>query len=169
MIQQQFIAITRLDGSLSIMGFLTEGRGSVLPVGASWKDEAGGWFTRPATDENITLEIARAIPEGVTSWRRISPAELPSDREFRNAWRDEGAAIGHDMAKARELRLAKLRRERVGQLEQLDRDWMRAMGQKRSADADDIEAQRQALRDMPTRVQPLLDAAQTVEELKAVQ
>lgn len=50
-------------------------------------------------------------------------------------------------------------------LDLLDREWMRSVGQGKKADADEIEARRQTLRDLPATLDT--DSAATIDELKA--
>jgi hypothetical protein len=126
-------------------------------------------WTREATDAAIGTEIMRSIfDHAPVSWRRINKNEIPVDREFRDAWVDGGAAIVHNMSKARFLFMTRFRQERGLKLEQLDKDWMRWQGQRRSAEADSIEAQRQTLRDLPATVQPAVDQAQSIADLRAI-
>ncbi len=174
MMEQQFIkvAITLDSGQLSIMSFCVVGRGSILPDGAVWVEGAQGMWTRPPSQENLFSEVSRAFsdPNGPqpVKFRVISDSELPTDRDYRNALRDTGTGIEHDMPKARALHLNKLRNARTMQLEQLDRDWMRATAKGDADIAAAIEEQRQRLRDMPQAVRPRLDAAQSVQQLKEV-
>lgn len=83
MMDIQFIAITMTDGSLGIMQFVTD-------------DDAG--VIRDATDDAINAEIAKGdLPSA--SWRRIAPADIPTDRTYRDAWVDNGTAIVIDPTK----------------------------------------------------------------------
>lgn len=159
------------DGSVTVMQFLTEGRGNVLPVGARWGNEAAGIWLRDATPENVGPEVMRTFVGGPQplSYRIMAANEVLPDRYFRDAWADDGTMLGVDMARARVLHLARLRARRDEELVRLDRDWMRAQGQGRPPEAAAIEAQRQALRDLPTRVAPLIAAAATPAELKLVE
>ncbi len=77
----QLIAITRADGSLAIMHFVTKAE-----------------FIRVATDEAINAEIAKAGIRA-TSWRRITLRDLPTNRIDRDAWIDTGSAIMIDPAR----------------------------------------------------------------------
>jgi hypothetical protein len=164
----QKIAIARADGTIAVMDFVTVGRGDVLPFGAQWADRAEGWWMREATPENIEQEIGRSgsYLGQVTGHRKISDADIPADRTFRGAWRDRGGKLEVDMPVAREIHRDHLRVARSVKLMQLDGEWMKATGQKKDGDADAIEAQRKALRDMPS--DPRIEAATTPEELKAV-
>jgi len=164
------IAITREDGSLSIMEYLVLGRGSMLPEGAEWFDQKAGVWSRRATDELIEKEIARACTDGVhgaaIGWRVIrNLAEVPKDRTYRNAWVDTGKRVEHDMPKAREIHRQHIRKRRAAVLRELDGQWMRAVGRKQRVpdEAERIEAERQKWRDMPN--DPRIDQAQSVEEL----
>lgn len=160
------IAITMQDGSLQIMTFVVNGRGSTLPEGAVWSNTPGYWVREPK-DDIVASEVAKAcVGQVVRTWRRMDRSELPTyDRTYRNAWVDDGAKIVHDMARAREVQRDRIRTYRHLQFEELDAQWMKAMGQKDQLSADAVEAQRQALRDMPA--DPRIDAAVTVDDLKA--
>jgi len=164
-IEQTLIAIRMNDGRVSIMTFLTRGRGSVLPRGARWI--ADGWWERDPTRGAIEREIAAALPAGsVTSWRLAEARDFPSDRSFRDAWRDTGAGIEHDMTHAREIHRNRLRAARKARLAELDGQWMRAFARGTAEESATIEAERQRLRDAPA--DPRIDAAQTVEDLKEI-
>jgi hypothetical protein len=78
----QLIAITKADGSLAVMQFVThQERHGADP----------GWY-REATPENVEAEIAKAGLACVR-WRLIQPKDLPVSREHRAYWRDTGSAI----------------------------------------------------------------------------
>lgn len=149
------------------MGFFTVGRGSSLPYGAEWIEGNAGWWRREPSDANVFHEISRAFPDA-TGYRRLLPGELPTDRSYRDAWRDDGKKIHHHMPKAREIHLGRLRRQRGEVLAELDKKWMIAMGADDKHAAKAIEAKRQALRDMPVTKAPALEAAQTTEDLKTI-
>lgn len=163
----QFVAIKMEDGSLAIMQFNT----SIVQGGVEW--------LREATDENIQAEINKTFSSvnrdgevtwnvAVTSWRRISKEDIPTTREFRNAWKDTGSAIEHDMVKCRGIHLGHLRAERAKLLPELDVQWMRAFSTGNTISAAVVEAKRQALRDMPQTFSANIQAAATVDALKAI-
>lgn len=169
------IAVALSDSTLAITSFLTVGRGSMLPSGAHWLDKSAGTWRREPTAQNIEDELARVFPgvalngdalATVLTWRVVAESDLP-DREYRDAWTDTGAAIGHDMGKAREMKRAFVRHARATAIVKLDGEWMKATGQDNKRAAADAEAKRQQWRDAPA--DPRIDAAQTIEELKAVQ
>jgi hypothetical protein len=147
-------------------------RSVTLPYGAQWVPDMPGYWTREATDANIIAEIAKACPPmaaaGIplpqcVSFKVITQEDIPKSREFRDAWEHDGTTIVHNMEKARQIHMVHLRQARVDALGALDMAWMQAIGQKDSTVADAIEAQRQALRDLPNTVP--VETAQTVKEL----
>lgn len=167
--QQEFVAITLDDGQTAVMGFITLGRGSVLPYGATWFDQDQGWWAREASPENIAHEIARTFhhagPKPVQH-RRIALTDVPPDRTYRNALHDPGnGSLGHDMPRARAIHMRRVREARDRKLGQLDRDWMKHAGRGEQQLAQSVEGKRQQLRDLPATID--LESASTVEELKA--
>jgi hypothetical protein len=145
------------------------------------------WATygREPTDEAINYECMRLDyawtnrfdeygqplpPEpGMVSWRRISDAEhqmFNQDRIYRDALEDAGGKIQHNMTKAKELHRAHLRHVNGDKFMALDRQWVDAMAANKRPEADAVEAKRKAMRDRVN--DPAIDAAKTIEELKAV-
>jgi hypothetical protein len=161
------VAITQADDSVAIMTFVTLGRGDVLPEGAEWADKAEAAWMREPTETNLQREVDRTagLARPIKGFRRIDEIEVPTDRTFRNAWKDTGM-IEVDMLKARELLLEKLRIARTQKLSELDADWMKATGQGDKAEAEKVEAERQKLRDLPETVG--VELAETPEDLKAL-
>lgn len=166
--KQQLVAIKRADGSVSLMAFITRGRGSILPSDAVWIEGLAGWWARAATPRSVEAEVQKACVDNVhgpaLGWRLLKDGEAPTDRAFRDAWTDTGTQIVHDMEKAREILRNRLRGERAPMLQELDVEWMRAL--EVGGDVSAITAQKQALRDITD--DPRIDAAQTVDELKKV-
>lgn len=96
---------------------------------------------------------------------RLPPGtKLPTHR-FRGSWRWSGSSVQVDMPLARVQRMAEIRAERDSRFPTLDAEWMRATGQKKTAEADAIEVKRQTLRDIPAKVN--LSTLSTPEDLEA--
>jgi hypothetical protein len=152
------IAVSCADGTVTILRYvIREMQGGVVRV------------ERTPTDEDISREVSRAsacfdrekLP---VTWARIAEHQIPTDRTYRNAWRLRDGEIVTDMDHARRLHLDAIRHARARVLEQLDRDWMRAMGQGKTDEASKLERQRQTLRDLPETLR--LEDARTTDELK---
>lgn len=151
--EQPIIAVICDDGSVKVVCLMFE------PDPVRVQQEIEKIFSNPSYTERPV------------SWRFISASDLPEklgDRPFRAALRDDGQKFTHDMPTARAICLDRLRAARTGKLSCLDRDWMRASGQKNTAEADRVEAKRQALRAFPETIAPVLAAAQDIEALKAI-
>lgn len=106
--------------------------------------------------------IERSVPSDAVGVRIVEHTEIPSDRYFRNAWKDTGSALTVDMPKAREVHRDRLRQIRKPKLEALDVEALRSLTN--ATKLAEIEAKKQALRDA-TAYAPI-DAATTPEALK---
>lgn len=159
------IAVERTDGGVSILSFMTVGRGNVLPSGAQWIDLGNGTWSRNPSDEAVAEEVARAVPDAM-AWHRILDDDVPTDRTFRDALVVKNGALTHDIPKAREIVRMDIRHARAAAFSALDAEWMKALGQGDTKTAEAIEAQRQVLRDAPA--DPRIDAATTLDELKTI-
>lgn len=151
--ETQAIAITRKDGGLSIMRFVTRGMLNQTEV-----------FEREATAEAVEAEITKSGIDAAR-WRLIEEGDIPHDRTFRDAWADTGK-VDVDMPKAREIHKNNLRDIRAPLLAALDVDYQRADERGNKASKATIAARKQALRDVTT--DPAIEAATTPEALKNV-
>lgn len=155
----QLVAITFDDGSVGVMSFILDPR---------TKD---GVIQREATPEAVAAEIAKSVFTDLipVSWRLMSGAELPADRAYRNAWHDPNGKgpLQHDMIKAAAICKDKLREARQPALDALDLAYIRADEIGDLAAKQAIVKQKQELRDLPS--DPRIDAAKTIEELKAIE
>ncbi len=117
------IAVQRIDGGVSI----------VIP-------------SHEATDETMLRDAMRV--EGYVSHREIEDDELPTFRDFRDAWSDNGRLIIHDMVKANNIKRNQFRDLRKPLMEKLDVDYMRADEAGNVSLKFDIAKQKQILRDV---------------------
>lgn len=171
------ILIEFANGPAAIMFYTAQGRSDTLPEGAAWIGRGPWWYREPSRP-NIQRRIDATYqarndagglvhPEQPIGWRMLADVgAIPVERAYRNAWRYNAGRIEHDMAKARELHRDAIRETRARKLAELDGLWMRATGQGKKAEADAVELERQKWRDAPA--DPRIDAAQTVEDLKAI-
>jgi hypothetical protein len=111
-------AITMRDGTVRIMRLL---RGTAESESARWED---------ASD--------------ITKIEEITEADIPSSREFRDAWKVNKGKIDVDLNKAREL----IRKRRDFKLQEIDKEAF-AETRKPKGDMAAIDAKAQRLRDIP--------------------
>jgi hypothetical protein len=123
---------------------------------------------KDTSDERLQAEIDKsALPAPPVSWRRCSLEDFPTRHaDFRNAWKDDGATIGIDMAKARDITRHRLRTEREPILKSLDAAALRALEVGDDQRLRTVAAEKQVLRDITEL--PEIDAATTPDDLKAI-
>ena len=128
-------------------------------------DEKTGVFELSDDDYRAHV-IERSIPPDANDVTELPDGwQPPEDRTFRNAWTlGEGGKVTVDMDKAREVWRARMRKARAPLLAALDVEMSRAF--RDSAKQDEIETERQALRDVTA--DPAIEAAETPDQLKAV-
>lgn len=170
-----YICVSLSDGAVAHVAFQTTMRAPKHPGGPWTGPNAEGFFERTADDVNVEYEVARAArhwqqdKKTTVSWRRLSASEhtlFEQDRDYRNALEDVVGVLGHNMVKARELHRAVLRHYNGDQLLTLDREWLDKTADGKKAEADAVQATRQALKDFVNN--PAIDAATTLAELKAI-
>lgn len=120
-------------------------------------------------DDALAVVGTLNVPVDAADVVECTVADLPADRSFRDAWvrhTGPGPAATVDMAKARLIHMGRIRDARDAALKDKDVEWMRAMGAKDQTLADQVEAERQMLRDLPQTFN--LSVALTPDELKAL-
>lgn len=129
-------------------------------------DEGGVAVVIPAAECGMTIEeiAAKDVPAG-KSYEIVDLSAIPTDRTFRNAWEKSGSAVTHNMTKAKAVAHERRRAARAAEFAPFDEVIMKQIPGK---DAAAAEAERQKIRDKYTVMQAKMDAAQTVEELKAL-
>lgn len=152
-----FIAITMKDPvvPVAIMGFNTVRRDA----------GDGDLYIYPATPENIEAEIKKSRFEA-TSWRIIRYEDIPKDRTYRDALKDDGKSLKHDMERAREIHKGHIRLCRQDMLAALDIEYQKADEKADAKEKKRIAKEKQRLRDATDH--PDIETAETTEELKAV-
>jgi hypothetical protein len=145
------IAISRADGGTTIKRLVTS---EIAP-----------------TPENIEAELAKRPHMFAGATWEIVPNDYVdenTDRTFRAAWVHARGRKkpDHDMPKAREIHRVHLRRARLAEFDRLDNDYRMADEAGDAQAKKDIAAVRQKFRDVTD--DPRIEAAQTVEELKAL-
>lgn len=98
------------------------------------------------TDEEYVQHIMGCIPKDAINITEVTDESILMDREFRNAWKQNGSAIEHDLEKARGIQLDKVRIAREPKLVELDKQFMLALEKGKSTVG--IVTAKQRLRDI---------------------
>jgi hypothetical protein len=122
------------------------------------RDDGSCGIIVPSDKTTRTIqEIAeKDVPSGF-SYRITDVSNIPTDREFRNAWTDINATetVDVNMTKARTIYMDKIRTVRNEKLKELDIETMKGI---------DVQPQKQVLRDLPSNID--LSIFNTPEDLK---
>jgi len=144
------IIYTRPDGGLSVC----------VPVIS--RDDPKDFTAEQA----LQRALAKDVPANAASVQVVEHTAVPSDRTFRNAWRQTGPTVGCDMPKAVEIWQQKIREARAPILAKLDEEYLRADEVGDNAKKKQIADKKAALRNATE--DPRIFTAKTPEELKAV-
>lgn len=115
----------------------------------------------PTGELPIEDVLTKDVPAGIQG-EIVNISAIPSDRTFRNAWVKNGKSIGHDLDKAKGIAHEKRRAARTAEFAPLD---IEATIPAKAAQA---EAAREAIRQKYATMQTQMDAATTIEQLKAL-
>ena len=149
----EYLVYTNTEGSVAV----------VSPAPKEDLEKSQGPMTQ---EEYESFVIAGSIPEGNTTMQHITAAQIPSDRWFRAAWRQNGASIKIDMSAARIIQENKIRAARDVKWEDFDTRYVAA--QRDGLDLTILDAERQTLKDVPQVVQSDIDTAATPDILKEI-
>lgn len=100
-------------------------------------------------------EYAEVVVPGGVEFSIVPTSKYPTDPTFRNAWTFAGGEFGVDIVRAREVQKARIRYARKALMTELDY---------RQNDGEDVQAERQRLKDYPDLVESVTD----LDELKAL-
>lgn len=125
--------------------------------------DGGVSVIHPTGELSIEEVAAKDVPEGV-AYEIVEDDAIPSDRTFRGAWVIGDCCIEHDLDKCKALGHDMRRAKRAEEFAPHDEVIMKQIP---GADAEAAEAARQEIRDKYAAVQNAIDAAATLEEIKA--
>jgi hypothetical protein len=117
-------------------------------------------------DEFAARIAAKDVPADAANVSVVDEEEIPADRTFRDAWVHNGAAVVHDMPKAREIHKHHLRSARAPLLAALDVEYQRADEVGDVSWKADVSNRKRELRDVTKR--PEIADASTIDDLKKV-
>lgn len=175
-VQQVYVAVTCSDGSVAILGIVTnDGRGINIEPTREYieREIRRSSFPRREPDGKVyhgwpSLPAVGKDTEFVWRFVQMTP-ELETELNhgpYRNALKDDGKALGHDMDKVRGIVVEHVRRDRAPLLAELDAEWNKHTGQGNKRAADEVEAKRQRLRDRPVVVLGAIQNATSVAEVE---
>ena len=113
----------------------------------------------PTGDVNDAI---KDVPSGL-SYEIVEDSVIPTDRTFRNAWKQNNKTIETDIAKAREIHKNNIRNARTPKFAELDIEFQKAL--ETSSSTTDIVSKKQTLRDAPA--DSGIASADTEAKLKA--
>ena len=90
----------------------------------------------PTGDVNDAI---KDVPSGL-SYEIVEDSAIPTDRSFRNAWKQNSKTIETDMTKAKEIHKDKIRIARTPKLAELDIEFQKAL--ETSSSTTDIVAKK---------------------------
>jgi hypothetical protein len=101
-------------------------------------------------EEHIAFCLRRTQEENPndTNFTPLPDDYILPDEEFRDAWIQKGAAIDHDLEKAREIQLARIRKARTSKFVELDIAYQRADESSNVVEKQLIASKKQALRNI---------------------
>jgi hypothetical protein len=119
-------------------------------------------------EEQAFLErvAIKSLPVDAQNIEYVERDTVPTSRLFRNSWRKTGSTIAVDMTVARNEHMDRIRAARSKEFQKLDAEFTKAHGTNDALKMAEVEAQRQALRDIPETFD--LSGATTPEELYAL-
>lgn len=146
------IAYTRLDGGVSI----------VIPAPKEALEKVLG----PLTDEQYEAHVRkRSIPTDAINVHDVEDESFLTDREFRDAWISNGSAILHNLEKAKDIQLKRIRLARESKLEVLDKEFMLAIERGDDVAKLKVTADKQTLRDITEPLKALVPIS--IEDIRA--
>lgn len=166
------IIYTRADGGCSVVMPAPHGRrfldtGASLPAKMTADEIAAAVSAGIVESDDAFLKrIMSTLPPDAKNVRVVDASDIPSDRTFRGAWRNNAGKLHVDMPAARELWRDKMRRARARKLAALDVEYQRADEAGDAGAKQAVSKRKQVLRDVTDM--PEIEAAKTPDELKAV-
>ena len=114
---------------------------------------------------DVMGQIAKSVDrDSIVGAHKIAQEDIPIDKSFRSAWVWNGK-IEHDLTKAKEIALQRVRSERDPILSKLDGVTFKAIETEDSVLLAKVKADKQALRDITNTLKNL--DAKSIDDIKA--
>ena len=148
------IIYTNTDGAVHI----------VIPTAKENIEQMLGPLTQQEYEDHI---YERSIPAGSTKVRVIDDSDIPTTREFRNAWVDitKESRVDVCCTRAKNLALDKLRINRNNKLKETDSVFMQALETNDTKKLDDIKKIRKDLRDLTEPLKAIVTTDKVNDEV----
>lgn len=114
------------------------------------------------TDEQYKAHVWGLVPSNAINPIEIDDNVIPASREFRDAWKHANGTIEHDLDKAKDIQLTRIRLVRESKFAELDKQYMLSL--ERNESADKIIAAKQKLRDITGPLKAL--SPKSIDEIK---
>jgi len=124
--------------------------------------DGGVSIVTPTNEKYIDLILLKDIPKDAKDVKVVEDADIPKDRTFRDALRQSGETMSHDLKECKNIAHTHRRERRAYEFEPLD------IKVTIPNEAVEAEAQRQSIRDKHEALQAEIDAASTPEDIKAI-
>lgn len=146
------IIYTKPDGKVVI----------VTPVSKDNLEKVLGVLTTEQYENHV---IERSIPSDAIKVRYLKDSDIPSNREFRDAWVDtsELSIIDIDLEKAKDIKLKELRNKRNAKLDETDKEYLKLLS--KGEDTSYLIKEKQRLRDI-TEDLKALDVTGKINDIK---
>lgn len=153
----KIITYTNNEGNLSVLHPCTEMFDS---ESRTRKDLEQRGITFASDEEVLTWIIDKDVPKNV-SYSIINRDDLPSSRDFRNAWKHDSVKniVAVDIPKAKDIVKDKFRLLRKPKLDALDVQYMKSLEANDIPLQQEIIRQKQILRDVTKLVLPDTESA----------
>lgn len=115
-------------------------------------------------DEFVARIAAKDAPAGATDVQIVDAEAVPTDRTFRNAWKAGNKRVDHNIDKCKTMAHEKRREKRDAEFKPHDEIIMKKIPGK---DASAAETARAVIRAKYDEMQAAIDAAASVDEIKA--
>lgn len=136
------ILYTRPDGGMSVVNAVTKTDVEKI-LGPLSDDE----YKKHVWDKSVPADAINAV--------EISDDVQLPDREFRNAWIQNGGSVTHDFLKAKDIQLVRLRVKRDALMIKYDGLQARAQDLEDNFAAADVKVKKQLLRDATNALKAL--------------
>ncbi len=125
-------------------------------------EDGGVSVITPTNEKYIDIILLKDVPKTATNVEVVEEDDIPIDRTFRDAWKQAGTRITHDMNECKNIAHCHRREMRAYEFSPLD------IKATIPSEAEAAEAERQGIRDKHEIIQADIDTATTPEDIKAI-